>query len=75
VVVVFVSRDKRVLSVILEQRTIDLKSLRKQSGVPERTLRNVLERLKKRGFIEEHILLSDLRRKVITANKGLAWEL
>jgi DNA-binding MarR family transcriptional regulator len=72
-VVVFASRDRSVLSVILRQGTIDLMSLRQQSGVPERSLREIIKRLKGKGFIEEYILLGDLRRKMISANGGQGW--
>ena len=68
--VVFVSSDKNVLSVILKHGTIELKSLKKESGIPERTLRNIIKRLKSHGIIEERILLRDLRKKVIAVNGG-----
>lgn len=66
--VAFVSSDNSVLSVILKYGTIELKNLKKESGIPERTLRNIIKRLKKKGLVEERILLRDLRKKVIAAN-------
>jgi DNA-binding MarR family transcriptional regulator len=65
-VVVFASSDNHVMSVILRNGTIELNDLKKESGLPERTLRNVVKRLKNRGIVEQQILLSDLRKKVIS---------
>ena len=56
--------SRKVLIALSDSKNLTIEEIKNKTGLPERSLRFAIQKLKERGLVSEVILFSDRRRKV-----------